>query len=210
MNRLKKSLVIGTLMIAPVLSAGSAFAASSCTVQGNDTMYRIAVKNGISLAKLEQANPQIANFDIIWPGMVIHIPSTGGSAGAPAADQSNSSYASQVVQKVNQQRASAGLSPLTVNQNLTAMALEKAKDMYNNNYFDHNSPTYGSPFTMMNSFGIKYSTAGENIAKGQQNPTEVMNAWMNSSGHKANILNGKFTQIGVAYYNGEWVQEFIG
>lgn len=93
---------------------------------------------------------------------------------------------------------------------LNKVAMAKAQDMYNNNYFDHQSPTYGSPFDMMKSFGITYSTAGENIAKGQTSPAEVMNQWMNSPGHRANILNSSYTQIGIAYYNSEWVQEFIG
>ncbi|MNH43142.1 Cysteine-rich secretory protein family protein [compost metagenome] len=79
-----------------------------------------------------------------------------------------------------------------------------------NNYFSHTSPTYGSPFDMMRSFGVKYSYAGENIASGQRTPQEVMTAWMNSAGHRANILNGNFTKIGVGYVNGEWVQMFIG
>ena len=65
--------------------------------------------------------------------------------------------------------------------------------MINKNYFDHTSPTYGSPFDMMKKFGISYRTAGENIAKGQRTPQEVMNSWMNSSGHRANILNSSFT-----------------
>lgn len=123
---------------------------------------------------------------------------------------STSSYASQVVTLVNKERAKAGLKPLTVNANLANVALVKAQDMKNNNYFSHNSPTYGSPFDMMKSFGISYRYAGENIAMGQRTPQEVMNAWMNSSGHRANILSANFTQIGVAYYNGYWVQEFIG
>ncbi|WP_276356864.1 CAP domain-containing protein [Cohnella caldifontis] len=129
---------------------------------------------------------------------------------SPSTSTSTSSYASQVVTLVNQERANAGLKPLAVNSQLANMALAKAKDMKNNNYFDHNSPTYGSPFDMMKSFGISYRYAGENIAMGQRTPQEVMTAWMNSSGHRANILNANYTSIGVAYYNGEWVQEFIG
>ncbi|GAB6990218.1 CAP domain-containing protein [Paenibacillus pini] len=119
-----------------------------------------------------------------------------------------SSFAAQVITLVNQERSKAGLNALSENTKLSAMALDKAKDMYNNNYFDHNSPTYGSPFDMMKTYGISYSYAGENIAKGQKTPADVMNAWMNSEGHKANILSKNFTTIGVAYYNGCWVQEF--
>ncbi|MCM3270144.1 CAP domain-containing protein [Paenibacillus elgii] len=131
-------------------------------------------------------------------------PDTGSQQGT---DQS--AFASQVVNLVNQERAKAGLKPLASDSALTSMALAKAKDMYTNNYFDHTSPTYGSPFDMMKSFGITFSYAGENIAKGQRSPQEVMNAWMNSEGHRQNILSPNFTKIGVAYYNGEWVQEFI-
>ncbi|WP_372011175.1 CAP domain-containing protein [Paenibacillus chitinolyticus] len=125
----------------------------------------------------------------------------------PASSQSE--FADQVVTLVNQERSKAGLKPLASDSALAAMALDKAKDMYTNNYFDHNSPTYGSPFDMMKSYGISYTYAGENIAKGQRTPQEVMNSWMNSQGHRENILSPNFTKIGVAYYNGEWVQEFI-
>ncbi|WP_242664935.1 CAP domain-containing protein, partial [Geobacillus zalihae] len=80
-----------------------------------------------------------------------------------------------------------------------------------NHYFSHNSPTYGSPFEMMKKFGISYTAAGENIAKGQRTPQEVVNAWMNSEGHRANILNKNFTHIGVGFEeNGYiWTQQFI-
>lgn len=134
-------------------------------------------------------------------------PSTDSSTDQTTADKS--SYASQVVDLVNQERSKAGLKPLTLDAELANMALDKAKDMNDNNYFAHNSPTYGSPFDMMKKYGISYSYAGENIAKGQQTPAEVMNAWMNSEGHRANILSPNFTMIGVGYYNGHWVQEFI-
>ncbi|MNP66206.1 Cysteine-rich secretory protein family protein [compost metagenome] len=110
---------------------------------------------------------------------------------------------------MNQERSAAGLKPLTSDANLAIMALDKAKDMNNNNYFAHQSPTYGSPFDMMKKYGISYRYAGENIAKGQKTPADVMKAWMNSEGHRANILSPNFTIIGVGYYNGHWVQEFI-
>ncbi|MOA17824.1 Cysteine-rich secretory protein family protein [compost metagenome] len=125
-------------------------------------------------------------------------------------DNNKSDFAEQVVDLVNQERSKAGLNPLKSDAALTNVAMIKAKDMYNNNYFDHNSPTLGSPFDLMKSEGVQYRTAGENIAKGQRTPEEVMNAWMNSEGHRQNILNPNFTSIGVAYYNGEWVQEFTG
>ncbi|MHA0855346.1 CAP domain-containing protein [Paenibacillus sp. CMAA1364] len=120
-----------------------------------------------------------------------------------------SSVTSQVVELVNKERSKAGLKPLVSDAKLANMALDKAKDMSNNNYFAHQSPTFGSPFDMMKQYGISYSYAGENIAKGQKTPADVMQAWMNSEGHRANILSTNFTTIGVGYFNGHWVQEFI-
>ncbi len=84
--------------------------------------------------------------------------------------------------------------------------------MRDGGYFSHTSPTYGSSFQMIKSFGISYRTAGENIAKGQTSPETVVNAWMNSSGRRANMLNSSFTEIGVGYASGNnyWTQMFIG
>lgn len=128
----------------------------------------------------------------------------------PQPSTNTSQSVQQVLDLVNKERTNAGLKPLSLNSELSKMALAKAQDMYDNNYFDHQSPTYGSPFDMMKAFGISYNSAGENIAKGQSSAEEVMNQWMNSPGHRANILNSSFTEIGIGYYNSEWVQEFIG
>ncbi|GGA52366.1 CAP domain-containing protein [Paenibacillus physcomitrellae] len=140
-------------------------------------------------------------------------PSNSGSnvnAGQQQGTDNKSDFVKQVISLVNQERAKENLKPLTEDSALSNMALVKAKDMSQNNYFDHNSPTYGSPFDMMKQFNISFSYAGENIAKGQQTPQEVMTAWMNSAGHRANIMNANYTVIGVGYYNGCWVQEFVG
>ncbi|NNV06260.1 CAP domain-containing protein [Geobacillus sp. C56-T2] len=120
-------------------------------------------------------------------------------------------YEQQVVELTNKERAKYGLPPLQVDLALSKVAREKSRDMAVNNYFSHNSPTYGSPFEMMKKFGISYTAAGENIAKGQRTPQEVVNAWMNSEGHRANILNKNFTHIGVGFEeNGYiWTQQFI-
>ncbi|WP_059172554.1 CAP domain-containing protein [Bacillus sp. FJAT-27445] len=132
----------------------------------------------------------------------------------PAAPQAGtlSAYEQQVVSLTNQERAKAGLSALKADSNLGKMAREKSRDMSANGYFDHNSPTYGSPFDMMKKFGISYSYAGENIAMGQRSPQEVVTAWMNSEGHRKNILNKNFTHIGVGHIaqGNYWTQEFIG
>ena len=83
--------------------------------------------------------------------------------------------------------------------------------MQQNNYFSHASPTYGSPFDMMRDQGVSYKSAGENIAKGQRTPQEVVQAWMNSEGHRRNILSSNYTHIGVGFDpNGyHWTQMFI-
>ena len=125
------------------------------------------------------------------------------------------SFQKEVVRLVNVERSKRGLSELSFNTELSNVATLKSQDMINKNYFDHTSPTYGSPFDMMKQFNISYRTAGENIAKGQRTPAEVVNSWMNSPGHRANILNANFTDIGIGVAkssNGTlyWTQMFIG
>ncbi len=131
----------------------------------------------------------------------------------PPSNNVNASIAEQMLALVNAERTKAGVAPLTLSTEVSSVAQVKSDDMAKNGYFDHNSPTYGSPFTMLSDFGVTYRTAGENIAKGQQSTEAVMKAWMNSSGHKANILSPNFKQLGVGYSanNGSpvWVQMFI-
>ena len=120
----------------------------------------------------------------------------------------------EVFDLINKQRAQNGLSPLKENNELQRVARIKAQDMVNNNYFSHTSPTYGSPFDMMKSFKISYNTAGENIA-GNSSNSDAVTAWMNSPGHRANILNGSFNQTGIGVVKGSkygkiYVQMFIG
>ena len=125
-----------------------------------------------------------------------------------------SSFQKEVLDLVNVERTNRGLQPLKFNNELSNVATKKSRDMIDRNYFDHTSPTYGSPFDMMKQFGISYRAAGENIAMGQKTPKEVMNSWMNSPGHRKNILNPDFTELGVGIAsNGSsiyWTQMFIG
>ncbi len=121
-------------------------------------------------------------------------------------------YEREVIRLVNVERAKYGLAALTEDASLTRTARMKSQDMRDNRYFDHNSPTYGSPFDLMKSQGVRYRTAGENIAMGYATPEAVVNAWMNSSGHRANILNASYTKIGVGYVasGNYWTQHFTG
>ncbi|MEY2305147.1 CAP domain-containing protein [Bacillus tropicus] len=125
--------------------------------------------------------------------------------------KSLSEFEQRVVELTNAERAKQGLPALKIDTELSKVARIKSEDMQKNNYFDHNSPTYGSPFDMMKKFGISYTSAGENIAQGQRTPEEVVQAWMNSAGHRANILNNGFTHIGVGYVESGnyWTQQFI-
>ena len=130
-----------------------------------------------------------------------------------SSSSNQSSIANQVLNLVNSARAKENLAPLKLNSALSNVAQAKSEDMQKNNYFDHTSPTYGSPFDMMKKFGISYLSAGENIAKGQKTAEAVVNAWLNSEGHRANILNKNFTDMGLGYVNTGgttyWTQMFI-
>lgn len=115
---------------------------------------------------------------------------------------------------VNEARRNAGLSELKLDKELLRVARIKSKDMVDNNYFSHTSPTYGTPFQMIKNFGISYRSAGENIA-GNSTAKKAFDAWMNSSGHKANILGSSFSYTGIGVvdspvYGKILTQMFIG
>jgi uncharacterized YkwD family protein len=133
---------------------------------------------------------------------------------APVAETPTtvSAYEKQVFDLTNVERAKAGLKPLVLDAKLSSVARTKSQDMHDKKYFSHTSPTYGSPFDMMKKFGITYSWAAENIAQGQRTPQEVVTAWMNSAGHRANILSPSATTLGVGYVadGNYWTQMFIG
>lgn len=131
---------------------------------------------------------------------------------ASKADSSLNAFEKEVVELTNKERAKQGLKALSVDSKLSKSARAKSQDMKDKNYFSHTSPTYGSPFDQMKQFGITYKSAGENIAQGQRSPQEVVTAWMNSEGHRANILNKSYTHIGVGYVKSGnyWTQQFIG
>lgn len=174
------------------------------TVVPGDSMWKIAVRYQVGLSEIIAANPQIKNPALIYPGQKITVPLLTDVK----------AIENKVAQLVNQERAKKGLPALKYNWEVARVARYKSADMANKKYFSHTSPTYGSPFNMMENFGIRFSSAGENIAMGQRTPEEVMNSWMNSPGHRANILSGSFTQIGVGYAkdkNGRiyWTQMFI-
>lgn len=129
----------------------------------------------------------------------------------PSEDLSLHEYEKEVIRLVNEIRVKNGLGELIADEELSRVARIKSQDMKENNYFSHTSPVYGSPFDMMKSFGISYKSAGENIARGQMTPQAVVTGWMNSPGHRANILNASYNRIGVGYVadGNYWTQMFI-
>lgn len=131
-------------------------------------------------------------------------PATAPNGYQPSAEEM------ELIRLTNVERGKAGLSALAVDYNLSRVARIKSEDMMNNGYFAHTSPTYGSPFKMMNDFGISYRAAGENIAK-TSSVQGAINGWMNSEGHRANILNSNFTHIGIGIAGGRYyTQMFVG
>lgn len=198
--------------------------AQHCDTQKGDSMWKIAKRYKIPFRTILDLNKHYPDPDLIHPNDDIQLPDgdhgqttaqPNGELGEEIAKQANSTVqADEVLQLVNQERAKQGLKALKLSNQLTNVATKKAQDMADNGYFDHTSPTYGSPFDMMSRFGVQYQSAGENIAAGQKDAKEVMNSWMNSSGHRANILNAEFEQIGIGYVTGGkygtyWVQMFI-
>ena len=187
--------------VAPINSNAST---ATYIIQPGDSLWKIAVKYQVGVSEIISLNPQFKNPNLIYPGQKVYIPTI------PEV----TSTEKEVARLVNVERAKNGLPALTYNWELARVARYKSQDMINKNYFNHTSPTYGSPFNMMKAFGIRFTAAGENIAYGQRTAQEVMNGWMNSPGHRANILSRNFTQIGVGYAKNPsgtiyWTQMFI-
>lgn len=202
---MKKSLFICALFVLSLISLPKAsFAQQIYTVKPGDSLWKIAVRYQVGITEIIKANPQFKNPNLIYPGEKVNIPNYDAIK----------TIENQVIQLTNQERAKNGLPALAANWELSRVARYKANDMRDKNYFSHTSPTYGDPFTMMKNFGIAYRAAGENIAAGQATAQEVVQAWMNSPGHRANILNRTYTEIGVGFAKGGsqryyWSQMFI-
>ncbi|SFB08283.1 MULTISPECIES: SafA/ExsA family spore coat assembly protein [unclassified Bacillus (in: firmicutes)] len=202
---MKKVLIAGFMfLMALVCVPAISFAQQVYTVQPGDSLWKIAVKYQVGISEIIEANPQFPNPNLIYPGQKVNIPNYDAVK----------SVEHQVIQLTNQERAKYGLKPLVADWELSRVARYKSNDMRDKNYFSHTSPTYGDPFTMMKNFGIHYNAAGENIAAGQTTAASVVQAWMNSPGHRKNILSQSYTHIGVGYAQGGsqryyWTQMFI-
>jgi uncharacterized YkwD family protein len=132
---------------------------------------------------------------------------------AAANDTPPAEYTDEVVRLTNVERAANGCGALSIDATLTKVAQAHSQDMADHDYFSHDSQDGRSPFDRMTAAGYSYSTAAENIAAGQATPADVVEGWMNSEGHRANILNCAYTEIGVGYakggsYGTYWTQDF--
>ena len=204
MNKVKS--VFMALIMTMIFTTTPLFADSETyTVQPDDSLWIISNKYKVDLEDVIVANPQIPDPDLIYPGDHVTV---------PAAESGAKAFEAQVLTLCNKERARHGIKPLVMNEALSRVAQAKSEDMRNANYFSHQSPTYGSPFDMLKKFGIPYRTAGENIAKGQRTPDTVVDAWLRSEGHRKNILNPNFKEMGVGYAVGNgsayWTQIFVG
>lgn len=139
-------------------------------------------------------------------------PTEPAAPAQPESAEFNTAYEAEVLRLVNIERAKNGLSPLTMDDGAVKVAHLRAKEIVQN--FSHTRPDGSSCFTAANAFGVSYRTAGENIAYGYATPEQVVNGWMNSDGHRKNILSASFTKIGIGCYESRgvlyWSQFFIG
>lgn len=222
---MKKIIVLSVFLVS--FAFGSVAFAENCNVRSGDSLWKIAERYNIKFRDLMEVNRHLRNPSLIYPYEKINLPH--GSEGERTnqnsqadvhepkkenlMDSETTNQAIEVLELVNKERSKYGLKALVLDNQLTSVANMKAQDMANNNYFDHTSPTYGSPFEMLQQFGINYRSAGENIAGGQKTSQAVMEDWLNSSGHRANILNANYSKLGVGFYQGGklgtyWVQVF--
>ena len=185
-------------------------AASVSSKPNTTTSYKVMISGGI--IKFPWGSVQLPTIDKPSTDAPTVEEDTSDSNSTESSDYEASAYEQEVLELTNAEREKQGLEPLTLDTELSKVARIKSEDMQKNNYFSHTSPTYGSPFDMMKQFGISYRAAAENIAMGQRTPEEVVNAWMNSDGHRKNILSSNYTHIGIGYVeNGNyWTQMFIG
>jgi uncharacterized protein YkwD len=164
------------------------------TVQPGDTLSKIAeeVYGNQNVSKLIYEFNRDAigdNPEHIEPGMKLVMPL-----------QTNQSFTNRVIELTNQERSKAGLSGLKFESRLATAALRHSQDMGLQDYFSHTQPNGGTPWDRLKARGYQYSNAAENIAAGMSTPEAVVAGWMNSPGHRANILNPALKEIGVGYY----------
>lgn len=227
----KKTLLSMTLLSAVIAVTGTPLttyaATKSCTTKvQSGNCYKVYIGQGTEslTQKLKELGITVENIENLCPGTGKPDTNTPETSTPPAAEipdvqdpdtgienEEALSYAEQIVQLVNKERAKAGLPALEMNAEITAAANVRAKEIKQS--FSHTRPNGSSFSSALKEQGVSFRGSGENIAWGQKSPEQVMEGWMNSDGHRANILNKNFKNIGVGHYqdaNGVnyWVQLF--
>lgn len=177
-----------------------AAAKPSVNTQSNDEFWQeimAKIGGGEKQAAAAPTQPNAGTTKPAQPGSNTTANGSGSAAKPGTNDDANSSYVEQVAKLVNQERAKNGLSQLTLDSQLCAAAEVRAREAAQS--FSHTRPNGSSCFTALREAGISYRGAGENIAYGQRTPAAVMQDWLNSPGHRANILKASYTKIGVGY-----------
>ncbi|WNF35280.1 CAP domain-containing protein [Bacillaceae bacterium IKA-2] len=194
-------------------------------IQIQQAKYKFVVEGGVKYSehgadqKPEEAAPVPKQEETPEPEPQTPAPVEQPEKASPEPEQQEktpttegiSEASAKVIELTNAERRKNGLSDYQADVPLSNVATVKSDDMQENNYFSHTSPTHGSPFDMIRDHGVSYSAAGENIAQGQSSPEQVVESWMNSEGHRENIMSENFTHIGVGYnkQGHYWTQMFI-
>lgn len=204
---MKKTIAVLTMILLSAVPS-TAFAAEKNICSNNIKYTAVQEYKNNSFLNNCFGNIQIPN---IGGGNANNGNTNNGNTQKPDDNGYNSSYEQQVLNLVNKERRSQGLSALSLSAEAQQAARVRAKEIVSS--FSHTRPNGTSCFTVLNEIGAKYTSAGENIAKGQKTPEQVVEAWMNSPSHRANILSSKYTKLGVGcYFNGSntyWAQMFL-
>lgn len=204
---MKKTIAVLTMILLSAVPS-TAFAAEKNICSNNIKYTAVQEYKNNSFLNNCFGNIQKPN---IGGGNVNNGNTNNGNTQKPDDNGYNSSYEQQVLNLVNKERRSQGLSALSLSAEAQQAARVRAKEIVSS--FSHTRPNGTSCFTVLNEIGAKYTSAGENIAKGQKTPEQVVEAWMNSPSHRANILSSKYTKLGVGcYFNGSntyWAQMFL-
>lgn len=204
---MKKTIAVLTMILLSAVPS-TAFAAEKNICSNNIKYTAVQEYKNNSFLNNCFGNIQMPN---IGGGNANNGNTNNGNTQKPDDNGYNSSYEQQVLNLVNKERRSQGLSALSLSAEAQQAARVRAKEIVSS--FSHTRPNGTSCFTVLNEIGAKYTSAGENIAKGQKTPEQVVEAWMNSPSHRANILSSKYTKLGVGcYFNGSntyWAQMFL-
>ncbi len=204
-----KKWITGTVLACTIVSTAT-FPVAAKSSAWNNKICNWLQAYGIQLPQCGTVKPQPEQKPVT-PDVEQQKPSTPETEKPTIQDNT---YAKQVLDLVNAERAKYSLGKLTLDTKLNAVALAHSEDMAKNKYFSHTNLKGQSPFDRMKSAGISYRTAAENIAVGQKSPEQVVQSWMNSEGHRKNILNGSFNKMGLGYvkaqggYGTYWTQVF--